>query len=60
VLVHDDLLATGGTAQATGELVERLGGKVAGFSFLINLGFLSGKQKLIERFNKSPFYLVEF
>jgi adenine phosphoribosyltransferase len=43
VLVVDDVLATGGTARATAELVERLGGEVAGFSFLIELVFLGGR-----------------
>jgi adenine phosphoribosyltransferase len=46
VLVHDDLLATGGTAAAAAELVKMQGGTVAAFSFLISLGFLDGKQKL--------------
>ena len=45
-LVVDDLLATGGTARATCELVEQLGGKVAGMAFLIELTFLSGRDKL--------------
>jgi len=46
VLVHDDLLATGGTAQALCELVEQLGGEVVGFSFLIELSFLGGRARL--------------
>jgi adenine phosphoribosyltransferase len=46
VLVHDDLLATGGTAGALCELVERLGGEVAGCSFLIELAFLGGRERL--------------
>jgi adenine phosphoribosyltransferase len=46
VLVVDDVLATGGTAKATAELVERIGGKVVGISFLIELGFLNGRSKL--------------
>ena len=46
VLVVDDVLATGGTAKATAELVERIGGKVVGLSFLIELGFLKGRQQL--------------
>lgn len=46
VLVVDDLLATGGTVGATIDLVERLGGEVAGTAFLIELGFLSGRQRL--------------
>lgn len=45
-LIVDDVLATGGTASATGRLVERLGGSVAGYSFLIELGFLEGRVRL--------------
>ena len=45
-LIVDDLLATGGTAAATGRLVERQGGTIAGFAFVIELDFLSGRQKL--------------
>lgn len=46
VLVHDDLLATGGTAKALCELVEGCGGTVVGCGFLIELGFLGGRQRL--------------
>jgi len=46
VLIHDDLLATGGTAQAAARLVEKMGGQVAGFSFLIELAFLNDREKL--------------
>lgn len=46
VLIIDDLLATGGTAAAAAKLVEALGGKVVGFSFLIELDFLNGRQAL--------------
>ncbi len=46
VLVIDDLLATGGTAAAVGQLVESLGGVVAGMGFLIELEFLKGKDKI--------------
>ncbi|WCB93972.1 Adenine phosphoribosyltransferase [Baekduia alba] len=46
VLVHDDLLATGGTARALCELVEQLEGVVVGCAFLIELGFLGGRSKL--------------
>jgi adenine phosphoribosyltransferase len=46
VLVHDDLLATGGTAKALCELVEQLGGHVVGCAFLIELGFLHGRERL--------------
>jgi adenine phosphoribosyltransferase len=46
VLIVDDLLATGGTAAAAVRLVEKLGGTVAGLSFLIELGFLPGRDAL--------------
>ena len=46
VLVVDDLLATGGSARATIDLVERLGGEVVGVAFLIDLTFLNGMEKL--------------
>ena len=46
VLVHDDLLATGGTASALCSLVEQLGGTVAGCGFLIELAFLHGRERL--------------
>ena len=46
VLVHDDLLATGGTACAASELIQQLGAKVAGFAFVIALDFLNGKEQL--------------
>jgi adenine phosphoribosyltransferase len=46
VLVHDDVLATGGTAKATVELVEQLGGIVVGLPFIIELAFLNGRDRL--------------
>ncbi|MDP2304364.1 MAG: adenine phosphoribosyltransferase [Ignavibacteria bacterium] len=46
VLIHDDLLATGGTAKAACELIEKLGGEVVQFSFLVELTFLPGREKL--------------
>lgn len=46
VLLHDDLLATGGTAEAACKLIEHLGGQVVHISFLVELGFLNGKEKL--------------
>ncbi len=48
VLVVDDLLATGGTAQASCELVEKLGAKVIACAFVIELDFLKGREKLAE------------
>ena len=49
VLVHDDLLATGGTALALCELVEGFGAEIAGCSFLIELSFLGGRERLAPR-----------
>ena len=49
VVVHDDLLATGGTAEALCGLVEGAGGVVAGCAFVIELGFLDGRSRLGER-----------
>ncbi len=47
VLIHDDLLATGGTAEAAAILIEKLGAKATQFSFLIGLQALNGKEKLL-------------
>lgn len=46
VLIHDDLLATGGSAAAAAELIQKCGGQIAGFSFLVGLEFLNGEKKL--------------
>lgn len=46
VLLHDDLLATGGTVTAASELIQELGGIVCGFSFVVGLGFLKGKERI--------------
>ncbi|MDQ1444750.1 MAG: adenine phosphoribosyltransferase [Acidimicrobiaceae bacterium] len=46
-LIVDDVLATGGTASAAVHLVERLGGEVVGLGFVIELGFLGGREKLV-------------
>jgi adenine phosphoribosyltransferase len=46
VLLVDDLLATGGTMQAGAQLIEKAGGTVAGFAFLVELAFLKGRDKL--------------
>lgn len=46
VMIHDDLLATGGTVSAATRLVQKLDGVVAGYSFVISLDFLNGKEKL--------------
>ena len=59
ILIIDDLIATGGTAEAGAKLVEMSKGKVAGFIFVINLFDLGGNKKLIDKsyFTKS---LIEF
>jgi adenine phosphoribosyltransferase len=57
VLIHDDVLATGGTIEAIAGLVERLGGEVVGAAFIIELTFLGGR----ERLEKYPLYsLIEY
>ncbi|HEY3374079.1 MAG TPA: adenine phosphoribosyltransferase [Candidatus Aquicultor sp.] len=48
VLIADDLIATGGTVSAKAQLVEQLGGTVVGMAFLIELGFLNGREKIGE------------
>lgn len=60
VIIHDDVLATGGTACAAGELVRTAGAEIVAFSFLINLGFLKGEEKVKNQFNISPDYLVHY
>lgn len=51
VIIHDDLLATGGTAEAAARLVEKAGAKVVGFDFIVGLEFLNGKSKLVNHTN---------
>jgi adenine phosphoribosyltransferase len=46
ILIHDDLLATGGSAAAAAELITKSGGVIAGFDFLVSLDFLNGAEKL--------------
>lgn len=59
VFIHDDLLATGGTATAAAELVQEQGGKVAGFGFLINLSFLNGVDNL-NKYSKNMINLANY
>jgi len=59
VLVHDDLLATGGTACAAAELVQALGADVSGFSFVVALDFLNGKEK-IKRYSNNIISLKDY
>ena len=57
VVIHDDVLATGGTVEAIGGLVEQLGGEVAGVCFLIDLTFLGGRDRLSKY---KQFSLIEY
>ena len=59
VLIHDDLLATGGTTSATAELIRQSGSEVVGFSFIVDLSFLDGKDK-ITKYSEQIFSLVEY
>lgn len=59
VLIHDDLLATGGTAAATAELIKRQGGNIAGFYFVIGLNFLGGAEKL-KSYSQNIFSLANY
>jgi adenine phosphoribosyltransferase len=54
VIIHDDLLATGGTALACAKLVTQLGGEVVGFSFIIELEGLGGSKNISKEFNEVP------
>lgn len=54
VLIHDDVLATGGTAKAVCELVEKLGGEIVQCNFLMELSFLKGRDKLAGQEVYSP------
>ncbi len=59
VLIHDDLLATGGTTEAAAKLVEKQGGKATQFSFLISLKDLDGEKKL-EQFNAEVYSILNY
>jgi len=59
IIIIDDLIATGGTSKAAAELVEKSGGKVSGFIFVINLFDLGGK-KLLEKNGYKTYSLIEF
>ncbi len=59
VLIHDDVLATGGSATAAAHLIKQNGAQVAGFSFLVSLSFLGGDQKL-QSFGKPVHSLISF
>jgi adenine phosphoribosyltransferase len=59
VLIHDDLLATGGTACAAAELIQKQNGIVAGFAFLVTLDFLNGKEAL-DKYSENFVSLVNY
>lgn len=59
VLVHDDLLATGGTATAAAELIKMQGAKVAGFAFVIDLTYLNGKERL-KKYSENIISLAQY
>lgn len=59
VLIHDDLLATGGTVVAASKLMMLLGATVAGYSFIISLDFLNGRQRLAP-YNSQVFSLASY
>lgn len=59
ILIHDDLLATGGSAKAAAELIQQQGGEIVGFNFLISLKFLQGESKLIP-FTENIYNLVHY
>ena len=59
IIVHDDLLATGGTACAAAELIQKLGANVAAFAFIICLDFLNGNEKL-EKYSKEIISLKKY
>ena len=59
IVVHDDLLATGGTAVAASKLVQRLGGNITSFLFILELSFLNGRTSLFD-YSKSIKSLVKY
>lgn len=59
VLIHDDLLATGGTTEAAARLVEKEGGEVSQFSFLIGLKELNGEARL-QKYNADVYSILEY
>jgi adenine phosphoribosyltransferase len=59
VMIHDDLLATGGTAEAAAKLIQMQKGNVAGFAFVVELDFLKGKERL-NQYSKNIISLVNY
>ncbi len=58
-MIHDDLLATGGTAEAAAKLIQMQKGNVAGFAFVVELEFLKGKERL-NQYSKNIISLVNY
>ena len=59
VIIHDDLLATGGTAVAAAKLIKQQGAEVIGFSFIVELSFLKGRD-LLEQFTQNINSIIKF
>ena len=59
VMIVDDLVATGGTAVATAELVEKSGAKVAGFSFMLELTYLHPREEIAKKYDEEVFTLIQ-
>ena len=59
VVVHDDLLATGGTAEAAAELITRQGAEVVGFSFVVELSFLKGRD-ILKKYSKNIKSIINY
>jgi len=60
VIIHDDLLATGGTCLAAARLIQKMGGVPVAFSFLINLSFLPGAARIETEFGMKPFHVLQY
>jgi len=59
ILIHDDLLATGGTVTAASELITEMGGIIAGFAFVVGLGFLNGQER-IQKWSDNIIVLADY
>lgn len=59
VLIHDDLLATGGTAVAVSELIKKSGAKISGFIFIVKLDYLKGEEKL-KKYSKNILGIINY
>lgn len=60
VLIHDDLLATGGTADAAAKLIKKLDGIITGYTFLIELQFLNGRQNIQHHTDGNVYSIVKY